>query len=331
MLPKPENSPVEIVGIVNSFDRLALLREGLPSLLNALKSCEIGAAIVVFDAGSSDGSRQWVEEFASQNAPFRLIQIASAPGEPDTFSDGINRACARAREEFPAARWFFLFETDNWIASATPLRAALELAQSHPNLGAVGFTVRKHDGRGTGYGCAFPTVAEFALGPQFAARLLRRDAAKAAISHPEIKAWECDVVYTSPLLVARESWEATRGLDAENFPFSDCDLDWAWRLEKAGWKQGVIQSDEVVHDNRASLSGWSDKRVFHFHRARLALLKRHRRPKVALLKIGLVMRHAAEMLVLAALPHRPFYRRNLRKRWELMRAVARDYRAFGES
>ena len=324
-------TPVEIVGIVNSFDRLALLQEGLPTLLSALRECGRAGAIVVFDAGSSDGSCQWVEQWARENADFPILQIQLAPGEPNTFSDGINRACDAALARFPALKWFFLFETDNWVADAAPLEMALELAESYPDLGAVGFTVSKHDGSRAGYGARFPTLAEFALGPQFATRLPARDLVVAPLEFDRARAWQSDVVYTSPLLVRRRAWEQTGGLDAGSFPFSDCDVDWAWRARALGWKQAVIEVEGVVHDNRQTASQWSQSRVFHFHKGRMHLMRRHRQPRLSLLKIALVLRHFAEIAVLAAMPQRPHQRSNIAKRWRLLRRVAREYRAPGEA
>ena len=333
----PDNSrsaPVEIVGIVNSFDRLALLQEGLPSLVAALRECGRAGAVVVFDAGSSDGSHQWVEDFARENAEQNgdvpVVQLLCAPGEPSTFSDGINRACDEALARFPNLKWFFLFETDNWISGAAPLQMALELAQTHDDVGAVGFTVARHDGSRAGYGSRFPTLAEFALGPQFATRLPARELEVAPLKFERARAWQSDVVYTSPLLLRRVAWEQTGGLDAGSFPFSDCDVDWAWRARDLGWKQAVIEAKGVVHDNRQTASQWSQSRVFHFHRGRMHLLRRHRKPRLGWLKIALVLRHFAEIAVLAAMPQRPHQRANIAKRWRLLRRVAREYRAPGQ-
>src|SRR5699024_2555903 len=107
---------------------------------------------------------------------------------------------------------------------------------------------------------------------------------------------ECDVVYTSPLLVRREAWERSGGFDSAQFPFSDCDLDWAWRLRKLGLKQAVVQTEAVIHDNREALSHWLASRALHFHRARLRLLRRHRGEWILAALPALWMRHVGELL-----------------------------------
>jgi GT2 family glycosyltransferase len=107
-----------------------------------------------------------------------------------------------------------------------------------------------------------------------------------------------DVVFTSPLLIRREAWLQTHGLDAEQFPFSECDVDWAWRCAEADWKMAVIASDHVVHDNLQQASAWSANRVIEFHRSRLRLLKRHRGGWIGLIKPILFLRHCIETLLL---------------------------------
>src|SRR5262249_34593297 len=109
----------------------------------------------------------------------------------------------------------------------------------------------------------------------------------------------CDVVFTSPLLIRREAWEQSHGFDAAAFPFSDGDLDWAWRCAGLGWKMAVIASDDVIHDNLERLSAWSANRVVDFHRSRLRLLKRHRGKHIALVKPLLFARHCLEAMILA--------------------------------
>jgi len=316
---------IRIAAIVNSFNRKDLLVESLTSLRNnALSQMGNSAAIVVFDAGSTDGSREFAENF---DAGAIRIEVIGPNADDNSFSAGLNAACAHAIRIFPALEFLFLFETDNWIGSEAPLRAAIDLLERKKNLGAVGFTVRKHTGDAAGYGCSFPTRFEFALGPQLSHRF--------GLGGPNQSKWEtegatefrtCDVVYTSPLLARKEAWVRSSGLDAMEFPFSDCDLDWAWRLRKMGFEMAVLRTDEVVHDNRETKSKWSETRALHLHRARMRLLERHR-PGGLPLKPLLLARHFAELLAALCVG---FMTQNwasaIRKRWKLLTGVFGGYR-----
>jgi GT2 family glycosyltransferase len=317
---------VELVAVLNSYNRIALLKKGLPSLLEALSSAPCEAAVVAFDAGSTDGSREWLTGLAAESdIPVHLV--LPEPGAGTSISHGQNAVFEFARVRYPGLKWLFFFDSDNWLESPRPLGVALQLLQNEPQLAAAGFTVRRYNGAPVGYGCPFPTVTEFVLGPHLAGRLLldrpRPHDVRWIGGHSW---WRCDAVYQSPLLVRRDAWEQTGGLDPVTFPFFDGEVEWAWRLHDLGWQQAVIQSHDVVHDNQGQPSAWSAQRALEMHRARLALLRRHRGSVVELAKPLLLLRHALEVtgiLLLSLWLPRP--RLMLQKRTTLLRKVFLDY------
>jgi GT2 family glycosyltransferase len=280
----------------------------------------------VFDAGSKDGSVEFLRSWQGLNAGDNLLLVEAASAHA-SFSEGVNRASAVALDRFPECRWLFLFETDNWLQTAEPLSQAVQLLEEESQLAAVGFTVKRHSGEFCGYGMSFPTAMSFALGLNLSARW--------NLDQPNNSPWRtsnnfrwrmCDVVFTSPLLIRREAWLQTGGLDAERFPFSETDVDWAWRCAEAGWKTAVIASEQVVHDNLQQASAWSANRVIEFHRSRLRLLKRHRGEWIGLIKPILFLRHCLETLLLT-------FRKStdaaaaakLEKRKQMVRTVWNDY------
>jgi GT2 family glycosyltransferase len=322
------NLPVEFVAVINSFNRRPLLEKALSSLTQALRTAPFGSAIVVFEAGSNDGSVEFLRSWNGLNPGDNLVVVESATAD-SSFSEGVNRGSAMALERFPECRWLFLFETDNWLQTAEPLSHAVQLLEAESQLAAVGFTVKRHAGEFCGYGMSFPTAMSLALGLNLSARW--------NLDQPNNSPWRarngfrwrmCDVVFTSPLLIRREAWLQTGGLDAERFPFSETDVDWAWRCAEAGWKTAVIASEQVVHDNLQQASAWSANRVIEFHRSRLRLLKRHRGEWIGLIKPILFLRHCIETLLLtfrrstdaAAAP-------KLEKRKQMLRTVWNDYAA----
>ncbi len=335
----PHNEKIELVAIVNSFNRRPLLQKAIESLTRALRTAPFGSAIIVFDAGSTDGSKEFLETWRNQNPADNLIILNPASDEivgeadsfpnkqPNSFSDGVNAGCAAALAQFPDSEWLFLYETDNWIADVDPLLQAISLLKAHPQLGAAGFTVRLHSGQPCGYGMRFPSYHSLVLGQNLTARwdLLR----------PNDSPWEetqgirwrlCDVVFTSPLLIRRTAWERTAGLDAKSFPFSDSDVDWAWRAAKLGWKMAVVATDGVLHDNLQQTSAWSANRVIDFHKSRLRVLKRHRGASAELLKPLLFGRHAIEAAILASRSrHDPNAKQKFAKRKQMLRSVWQGY------
>ena len=321
------NSRVEFVAVINSFNRRPLLEKALASLTAALRDAQFGSAIVVFEAGSKDGSVEFLRSWNASNPEDNLVVLESTTDS--SFSEGVNRGSALALERFPECRWLFLFETDNWVQSAEPLSQAVRLLEQEPQLGAVGFTVKRHSGEFCGYGMSFPTALSLALGLNLSARWNLDPPNDSPWTTTDGFRWRtCDVVFTSPLLIRREAWLQTGGLDAERFPFSETDVDWAWRCAESGWKMAVIASEQVVHDNLQQASAWSANRVIEFHRSRMRLLKRHRGAWIGLIKPILFLRHCIETLLLT-------FRKNtdaaaapkLEKRKQMLRTVWNDYAA----
>ena len=317
---------MQLVAIVNSFNRRELLMRAVTALVRALDPSGVAYGIVVFEAGSTDGSREWLCQFAAEHPQLRLETILAAQTEDTSFAEGVNRACRHALQTFPEAEFLFLYETDNWIAGAEPITRAMQVLRDQPRLAALGFTVRLHSGTPCGWGTPFPTVLSFVLG-QHLSGYLGIPKPRTPTAESRSRSWfPADVVYTSPLMIKAAVWRELGGMDSSRFPFSDSDVDWAWKAAKAGYRSGVLVSDAVVHDNGGAMSSWSNMRVLKFHQARFRLLRRYRGPVTVLAIPALFLRHAVEFGLLAAMVlagRRPAL--SLRKRLLLMRSVWRGY------
>ena len=326
MPPGKTDRSIDLVAIINSFNRRELLERALASLAHALRNAPFGSAIVVFEAGSNDGSKEFLDDWSRQN-PGDNLTIVTPADDRSSFGHGVNTGCATAHARFPSHRWLLLYESDNYLERFEPLRDAISLLELQPELAAAGFTVKRHDGSSCGYGMRFPDSISLALGQNLALRwnLYRPNDSRWKLAG-NIRWRTCDVVFTSPLLIRREAWEQTGGFDTERFPFSDSDLDWAWRCAKSKWKTAVIATEDVIHDNLEQPSAWSANRVIDFHRSRLRLLKRHRGNRVSLIKPVLFLRHCFEFVALA---HKaksdPTAKQKMATRERMLRTVWTDY------
>lgn len=290
---------IEIAIIINSFNRLALLQECLHALCSWLSESQFhGKCVaVIYDAGSKDGSVEWLE---SQTGKLGISVdfIVSLPGDDNSFAAGLNTGVQFAVRKYPTLKYLLFYETDNQILSPEPIAQAILQLNQRKGLAACGFTVRKHDRRSAGVGQPFPTLLNFTVGKKIV-HLLQWEAIpyKWQTNGNGAEFSLVDVVYTSPLLVRVDAWEASGGLDATLFPFSDCDVDWARRLYKLGWSMGVIRTDDVIHDNLDALSAWSKSRAIQNHRGRLRYFKRHRPLAVIMVwPFLLMLRHFIELV-----------------------------------
>lgn len=298
---------IELAVIINSFNRRDLLEKALASLLPALRAIQTKAAVLVFDAGSTDGSREFITSLSSECGDIQISLRTPEPPEAVSFADGCNQAAAAALAAHPGVKWLFFYETDNLLPNHQALREAISLLESEPRLAGAGFTVEKINGEKAGYGCAFPGMLGFILGQQLSARLHLDDMPltnwKITLGGSRWAA--CDVVYTSPLLVRAAAWRDAGPMDSKLFPFTDSDLDLCWGFHRKGWSMAVLDLPGVIHDNDATPSAWSGRRVLWFHQSRFRLLKKYRGTWVELLKPLLFVRHLAEWLALAPRAARP--------------------------
>lgn len=292
---------IELAVIINSFNRRDLLEKALGSLLPALRKTQAKAVVIVFDAGSTDGSREFIASKSLECADIPICLAKPEPPEALSFADGCNQAISAALTAHPSVKWLFFYETDNLLPNRAALKEAISLLESEPRMAGAGFTVEKLTGEKAGYGCRFPGVLGFVLGQHLSARLLLDDMRLTNWKHtPSGCRWAaCDVVYTSPLLIRAEAWRDAGPMDAELFPFTDSDLDLCWNFHRNGWSMAVLDLEGVIHDNDSTPSAWSGRRVLWFHQSRFRLLKKHRGAWIELLKPLLFARHLAEWLILA--------------------------------
>lgn len=319
---------IDIAIIINSFNRLSLLKECIGALSSWLPHSNLKnrCVVVVYDAGSKDGSICWLKEEALKLKIVLNVLVAGI-NDDTSFAAGLNAAVSFALKEFTFLRHLLFYETDNQILAPKPIVEALTLLEKVDRLAAVGFTVRKHDGSPAGVGQPFPSLLNFSLGRNIVHRLKLESISYKWKTKGVIEFSEVDVVYTSPLLVRLDAWQESGGLDASTFPFSDCDIDWARRLHKIGWRMGVIRSDAVIHDNKQVLSNWSRSRDLHAHRGRLKYFYRHTPIAVyAVWPAVLLLRHLFELIAVKLVVKEPERRKQLSSQfWCLLKACPRKY------
>lgn len=318
---------VEIAVVINSFNRCQLLNDALPSAIYALSHLSSKAAIVVFDAGSTDGSIEFVRDYFSQIVGIETHCLTPSSETDRSFSSGCNEAVKFAAQRYPSLKYCLFFETDNLIASDKALTLAIQLLEQEQNLGAVGFTVERCNQHKAGFGSQFPTLLSFVIGQQLSNRF--------GLDNAQVLEWQnfqetrwgtSNIVYTSPLLVRYQTWQVTGGMDQKNFPFSDCDSDWCWSARKQGWRMAVLDLPGVIHDNRMHTSSWSANRVIDFHRARFRLLAKHRGHSMVFLKPLLWLRHCLEAILLMSKScFSKRARKSFRQRLILLKTVFNSY------
>src|SRR5260370_31167304 len=103
---------IELVGIINSFNRRSLLERALGSLTEALRSARFPSAIIVFEAGSNDGSSEFVNAWRENHSGENFVVIKASP-DCRSLSNVVNIGCAEPTVRFPQSHWPLLSVTVN--------------------------------------------------------------------------------------------------------------------------------------------------------------------------------------------------------------------------
>ncbi len=206
-----------------SADNLELLLPCLDSLLGNTQSIEV--EIFVIDNASNDASAKIVRE---KYPHVTVIQNASRLG----FSTNNNLVLDRGR-----GRYLMLLNDDTLILEGA-LDQLVAFMDTHPDVGVVGAALLNPDGSSQPSCSRFPNPLTEAVYPatNWSYRLGRSG-----------KPREVDSVCGAALLVRREVYESVGGLDTAFDPIYSEEVDWCYRIRKAGWKIYALPLAQIVH------------------------------------------------------------------------------------
>ncbi len=221
--------------VLLSYNTRDLTEQALHSVRAAIGDLE--AEIFVVDNASHDGSADMVER---QFPDVHLLRNESNTG----FSAGNNVALRQV-----SGRYVLLLNTDTIVRGDT-FRHLVDFMEDHPQAGAVGCKILNPDGtlqldsrRG------FPTP--------LAAFCKMSGLSRFFPDHPTIARYnmtfldpdecaEVDVLSGSCMLVRKEAMDQVGLLDEDYFMYGE-DIDWCYRIHRAGWKIFYTPNTEIVH------------------------------------------------------------------------------------
>lgn len=233
------STPTVAVAIV-SYNTRALLRDCLASL----RGCTLPLRVVVVDNGSRDGSPALVR------AEFPEVQLIE-PGHNAGFARGTNLGLAALG---PAP--FALILNPDTVVHPGAIEALVAFLQAHPRVGMVGPRLLNPDGTLQAAAFRFPTLLMTALdlfppGEVLPGRLYgswwhgrypqERGEAPFPIDHP----------LGACMLVRHAVLEQVGALDEAYFMYSE-EVEWAWRIRRAGWAIWQLPAARVTHVGGAS-------------------------------------------------------------------------------
>lgn len=250
-------SQPSVAAIIVSYNTVGLLRDCLVSLAG----CRLPLRVVVVDNGSHDGSPAMVR------AEFPAATLVEA-GFNAGFAGGTNIGLAA----LGAPPDYVLVLNPDTLVHEGAVEAMVAFMEAHPRVGLVGPRLLNPDGSFQPAAFRFPTIAMAALdlfppGEVLPGRLYGswwhgrypQDGGDEpfAIDHP----------LGACMLVRRAALAEAGPMDERYFMYSE-EVEWCWRLRRAGWAIWQVSAARVTHVGGASTRQFRHKMLVALWRSR---------------------------------------------------------------
>jgi len=282
-----------LIVVIVSYNVRELLAACLRSVFASLaRSPELAAEVWVVDNASSDGSAAMVRE---QFPQVKLIASEENLG----FAGGNNVALkalgfkSKAQSSKPkhairntqyAIRFthhappdfVLLLNPDTEVLDDAIGRMAGFLAE-HPHVGGVGAQLQYPDGRFQHGAFSFPGLVQlwFDFFPPRPRRLLdsRLNGRYPLRWYERGEPFPIGFALGAALMVRREAIEAVGLLDEGYFMYAE-EVDWCWRMQRAGWPLYCVPAARVVHHGGASARQFREQSYLNLWRSRRRLYEK---------------------------------------------------------
>lgn len=254
---------MDISVIIVNYNVRDFLSNALTSLFRALDG--LTSEVFVVDNASDDGS---VELIKKDFPKVHLIQNTRNAG----FAKANNQALAVSK-----GKYLLLLNPDTLVQEDS-IRVLMEYFRANPSAGMVGCKILNPDGT-LQLACrrSFPTpwtafTKTFGLSSLFPqSKLFARY--NLTYLDPD-KSYEVDAVSGSFMMIKRDVYEKIGGLDETFFMYGE-DLDWCYRVQKAGWKVMYVPHTSIIHYKGESTKRSNIDELKVFYQAMRLFVRKH--------------------------------------------------------
>lgn len=242
-VPRPDTmSPTTLTVLVVSWNTVDLLRICLNAVLGTVG--DLTHEIIVIDNGSTDGSLAMIQ---THFTTVRTIRNEANLG----FARANNTGLQTAR-----GRFILLLNSDTEVRDDA-LQQMIAFLDAHPDVGVVGASLLNADGTSQFSYDLFPLrprdmVCQRIVDVLCPRNTYTRQGRMARWTHTG--PFEVDWVSGAALMIRREVIDEIGPLDKRFFMYAE-EIDWCYRVKKAGWKVYHLPDARVVHTKQGSSAG----------------------------------------------------------------------------
>jgi GT2 family glycosyltransferase len=255
--------------VIVTWNVRALVLDALRSLFEDLTTSGLQAKVYVVDSASSDGTAEAVA------AAFPQVKL-TASKENLGFGKANNVAIRQILSGADVPKAVYLLNPDT-VTHARATRTLYDALMASPRVGLVGARLSYGDGsfQHSAFGFPglrqlwvefFPTPGRFVEG-RFNGRYA-----------PELydggKPFAVDFTLGATMMLKREVIEQTGMFDEQFFMYCE-EIDWAWRIHRAGWEVQCVPAAHVVHLGGQSTVQVRPQSVINLWTSRLLLYRKH--------------------------------------------------------
>ncbi len=259
---------IDIAVIIVSWNVRNYLADCLRSVFADFHASRLTGEVWVIDNQSTDGTVEMVQNLFPH---VHLIANEQNPG----FGAANNQGMKAATDHQP--RYFFLLNPDTVVRPGA-LGEMVHFLDENPQAGMCGARLVFGDGRFQHSAFAFPHLSQlvFDLFPVpnrlYETRINGRYPRR--LYHPNGTPFQVDHPLGATMMVRRDVAEATGGFDEDLFLYCE-ELDWCWRIRKAGWHIYTIPKAEIVHYGGESTGQIKAKSIVDLWTSRARFYHRH--------------------------------------------------------
>jgi N-acetylglucosaminyl-diphospho-decaprenol L-rhamnosyltransferase len=276
---EPPAGDVEVSFCVVNTSQRELLVRGLDAIARERAALPFAVEVLVLDNGSRDGSAQAA---AAHPAVDRVIAIGERRGKALNDTELLRRA---------QGRFALLLNEDSELLAGATL-ALWQALRERPDAALAGARLLRPDGTPQPCAWRFPSPLTALAGALFLHRLL-------TVQSRGEKPREVDWCQSSALLVRREAGAAVGWLDPDFFVYSD-EVDFAYRLRRAGWRSVFVPEARAIHHEQLATGAVPERRIVELSRNRDLFMRKHHSAAAAL-TVRLLTAYAYGLRAIAAL------------------------------
>jgi len=250
---------IDISIVIVNYNTRKLLVDCLNSIFKNTKN--LNYEVIVVDNGSTDGSVEEIQNLKSK------IQSSSWRTELKIIENKQNLGFAKANNQgikIARGRYILLLNSDTKIVD-NALKKLVDFAKIKPNLGVLGPRLLNKDGSFQ------PSAGRFFTLPWAILWLMTGD--KFLYSSPA-KSKKVEWVMGAAFLVSRRAIEKAGLLDENFFMYME-EVEWCWRIKKAGFQIWFYPEAEIYHLVRGSSPEGEQKAILWIYQGLIYFYQKH--------------------------------------------------------